>query len=322
MKILFITSGYDGIYEHFETWIVHELQKKHEVRVIQHKTNLNILNSSISTFQPDAAFTLVGFKLPIRLLNALQRSRIKTAIWFTEDPYYMDQTSILARYFDYIFTIDSAAMEFYKKNGHKHVYQLSLATEPTIFKPKEIDDAVKSDICMVGFPYPDRITLIQYLLQNTNYQIQVVGKWKKALAVFQRHPQLKIHEGWVEPSKAADYYNGAGIVLNTHRPYNLKQNQNRFGIVGKNINNRTFDAAACGSFQLIEFKEELSKHFKENREIVSFQDKEELVEKLNYYLVNENERKRIAENARKRAITEHTFEKRLAKMMQIISTTG
>ncbi|MBB6445215.1 CgeB family protein [Bacillus benzoevorans] len=322
MKILFITSGYDGIYEHFETWIVNELEKKHEVKVLQHKTNLNIFHSLINTFQPDAAITLVGFKLPIRLLNALQNSRIKTAIWFTEDPYYIDQTSMLAEYFNYIFTIDSAAMDFYKENGHKHVFQLSLATEPQIFQPKGIHETYRSDICMVGFPYPERITFIQYLLQNTNYQIQVVGKWKKALALFQRHPQLRIHEGWVEPSKVADFYNSASIVLNTHRPFNLKQNQNRLGIVGKNINNRTFDAAACAAFQLIEFKEELPKHFKEKQEIISFKNNQELLEKLNYYLVHENERQRIAENARKRVLLEHTFAKRLDKMIHIMTTTG
>ncbi len=322
MKILFLTSGYDGVYKHFEAWIVKELQKNHQVSVLQHKTKINTLHTYIHTFQPDIALTLVGFYLSQGLLNALQQNQIKTAIWFTEDPYYMDQTSMLANNFNYIFTIDSAAMEFYKKNDHNNVYHLSLATEPQIFKPKEINDSHKSDICMVGFPYPNRIHLIQYLLQNTNYQIQVVGKWEKALALFQRHPQLKIHEGWVEPSNAADYYNGAKIVLNTHRPFDLKRNQNRFGIVGRNINNRAFDVAACAAFQLIEYKEDLPSHFIENEEIVSFHNDQELTEKLNYYLTHDEERQRIAENARKRVLLEHTFTKRLEKMMNILTKDG
>nr|WP_295972088.1 glycosyltransferase [uncultured Bacillus sp.] len=320
MKILFITSGYDGIYKYFEAWIINELKKEHSVSVLQNNTNLNIFHSHIRNFQPDIAITLVGFKLPLLLLNALQRSSIKSAIWFTEDPYYMDQTSMLASYFDIIFTIDSATLEFYQKNGHKEVHALSLATEPTVYIPKDVEESFKSDICMVGFPYPDRIHLIQYLLQHTDFRIKVVGKWRKALTIYQRHPRLVIHEGWVEPAMAADFFNGAGIVLNTHRPYNLKQNQNRFSIVGRNINNRSFDVAACAAFQLIEFKEDLPKHFKVDEEIVSFHDYQELTKKLHYYLEHEEERRNIAENARKRVLQDHTFANRLNQMIEIIST--
>ena len=86
----------------------------------------------------------------------------------------------------------------------------------------------------------------------------------------------------MEPSIVADFYNGANIVLNTHRPFNLKQNQNRLGIEGKTINNRTFDVAACGSFQLIEFKEDLPNHFIEDEEMVSFRSDQELLKKIDY----------------------------------------
>lgn len=320
MKILFISSEYYGIYEHFEAWIVKELRKKNEISVYHTKGGLRGLQSLTKSFNPEVAITLVGFKLPIRMVQWLQTQQIKTAVWFTEDPYYMDQTANLSNYYDFVFTIDSAALEFYRKNGHKHAYHLPLATEPEIFKPKEKKAPYKSEICIVGFPYPERIQYIQLLLQNTNYNITVVGKWKKPLYPFQNHPKLVIHDRWVEPSVAADFYNGANIVLNTHRPSNLKQNKNQLGIEGNTINNRTYDVASCCSFQLLEYKEDLPSHFIENKEMVSFKNDQELIEKIDHFMQSEDERQKIATNARKRVLKDHTFKHRLDEMLTIINT--
>jgi spore maturation protein CgeB len=318
LKILFITSSYKGIYDHFEAWIVSVLKKNHEVEFFHFKDGLSNLQTVTGGFNPEMALTLVGFKLPIQMVQFLKKQRVKTAVWFTEDPYFMDRTQVLAQYFDFVFTIDSAALEFYKNNGHLNTYQFPLATEPQVFMPKQVEAKYRSDICLVGFPYPDRIQFIKFLLQNTPYKIKVVGKWANPLFRFQSNPKLMIHEGWVEPSIVADFYNGAKIVLNTHRPFNLSQNQNKLGIIGKSINNRTFDIAACSSFQLIEFKEDLPNYFLEDKEIVTFRSNQELVQKIDFYLKFEEERQLIATNAKNRVLKEHTFEHRLEKMLDLI----
>jgi spore maturation protein CgeB len=318
MKILFITSGYKGIYDWFEGWILHELKKKYEVKFFNFNNGLPALKMVTQTFKPELALTLVGFKLPNPMIQWLKQQKIKTAVWFTEDPYYMDRTAILANQYDYIFSIDSAAVEYYQKKGHPHAFQLSLATSTEVFKPKEVDKKFSSDICFVGFPYPERVREIQRLLQNTPYKILVVGKWKGPLYKFRNHRNLLIHEGWVDPQGVADFYNGAKIVLNTHRPYNLQQNMNRVGIVGKSINNRTFDVAACSSFQLIECKDDLKDHFMENEEIVTFTNALELMEKIDFYIKNDEERNHIASKARDRVLKEHTFESRVNKLMSLI----
>jgi spore maturation protein CgeB len=318
MKILFITSGYKGIYIYFETWIMNELKKKHDLILFPCQNGPIALQSITKSFKPDAAITLVGFKFPIKMVQWLKNQQVKTGVWFTEDPYFMDRTVLLSQYYDFVFTIDSAAIDYYKNNGHKQVYHLPLATEPDVFRPKQIESKYKSDICLVGFPYPDRINYIKFLLQNTSYKITVVGNWKKFLYRFTNNPNLVIQEGWVEPSISANYYNGTNIVLNTHRPFNLKENQNRLGVVGKSINNRTFDAAACGAFQLIEFKEDLPHHFIEAEEIIPFKKDQDLIKKIDYYMPIGEERQRIATNARNRVLKDHTFEDRIDKMLAFI----
>ncbi|MFJ5760211.1 glycosyltransferase [Neobacillus sp. NPDC093182] len=318
MKILMITSGYKGIYDYFEVWIKNELAKKHEVKLFQLKDGLTKLQLVTKEFKPELALTLVGFKLPLQMVDWLKKNLVKTAVWFTEDPYFMDRTKVLSHYYDFVFTIDSAAQDYYKNNGHLQSHQLSLATEPQVYKPKQVEAKFRSDICLIGFPYPDRIQLIQYLLQNTSYNIKVVGQWARRLFRFRSNPRLKIHEGWVNPSVVADYYNGAKVVLNTHRPFNLKENQNKLGVVAKSINNRTFDVAACGTFQLIQFREDLPNSFIQDKEIVSFTNTQELCQKLDYYLESEEERIWIADNARKRVLEDHTFEHRLVSLLEIV----
>lgn len=319
MKILLISSGYNrGIYDYFEEWIKREIRKTHEIHYFQVSKGFPALKKLVNLVKPDLAITLVALKLPIQIVQWLKEQGVTTAVWFTEDPYFMDRTKVLFPHFDFVFTIDYAALEYYHKNGHPHAYHLPLATEPKVFKPKQVESKYCSDLCIVGFPYPDRVKYIQLLLQKTKYKILLVGRWKQKLYRFIHYSSLRIHEGWVEPSIAANYYNGAKIVLNTHRPHNLVQNQNQLGIIGKSINNRTFDVASCGSFQLIEFKEDLPDHFIEKEEIVSFHQYQDLVEKINFYMNNEEERIRIGSNAKERALKEHTFEHRLTKMINII----
>ena len=319
MKILFISSGYKGIYSSLESWIQASLKKKHEVTLFDYTEKALSLQQIIQLSKPDLILTLMGRRIPASQLQWLKRVGIKTAIWLTEDPYYVDISVKLIDCFDYVFTIDSATLELYQKKGHQQVYHLPLATTPSLFAPKNVDKIYYSDLCLVGYPYSDRIKYIQLLLQYTSYKIQVVGPWRHILPLFKDYENISIHSDWVEPPIVANYYNGAKIVLNTHRPADQQHNQNKLGIIGKSINNRTFDVAACAAFQLIEFKEDLPTHFIELQEIVSFKSTEELIEKTHYYIQAENERKEIAIKGRERVLKEHTFQHRMDKMISIIT---
>ncbi|MNI82927.1 Spore protein YkvP [compost metagenome] len=117
-----------------------------------------------------------------------------------------------------------------------------------------------------------------------------------------------------------NYYNGSKIVLNIHRPSDEKYNKNRTGIIAKSINNRTFDAASCEAFQLVDSKEELVKHFEEGKEIISYQDNNDLLEKIHYYIAHDEERKRIAKKARKRVLTSHTFQHRIDHLLMKVQS--
>ncbi|PLR81747.1 protein CgeB [Bacillus sp. V33-4] len=319
MKVLYIPSGFPGIYYFFDNCIVNELRKQgHICNSFNHFKGLDSLMLNVSEFAPELVLTMTGFILPNEMTEWLNTQHLKTAVWMTEDPYYMDRTCGMINDYDYVFTIDRSALECYQEKGHPLVFHLPLGTDPRTFAPSITpDEQDLEDICLVGYPYPERIKLIEFLLENTQYTLQVVGgKWDEKLGHMTKNPRLKITE-WKPPQEVAHYYNNSRIILNTHRPHDLAENNNSMGIMNKSINNRTFDIAACGAFQLITEELDLRTYFSAE-EIISFEGNEELLEKIHFYVNHDQERKKIALKARENVLKHHTFAHRIKELTAII----
>lgn len=119
MNILFITSGFQGVYSFFEQRIAEALQKAgHHCRALQPDSALGELKLNQPFWQPELILLMAGLKVSEPVLECIRQSGVKSAVWMTEDPYYMDWTAPLIAYFDYIFTIDQAAVEHYQALGH------------------------------------------------------------------------------------------------------------------------------------------------------------------------------------------------------------
>jgi spore maturation protein CgeB len=69
---------------------------------------------------------------------------------------------------------------------------------------------------------------------------------------------------------------------------------------------RVLEVCLAGGFLLTEYFPGIEEYFKIDKEIVCFNDAEEMVEKILYYLANENERVSIARAGWKKAISEYT----------------
>ena len=84
------------------------------------------------------------------------------------------------------------------------------------------------------------------------------------------------------------------------------------------VNCHLFEAADCGAFQIADWKPGLAELFEPEREIVTFRTRDELKEKVDYYLAHAEERREIADRAYRRAHREHTYEIRLRKMFDVL----
>lgn len=83
-------------------------------------------------------------------------------------------------------------------------------------------------------------------------------------------------------------------------------------------NMRLFEATGAGAFVLTEYRDNLSKYFEIDQEIVTFKDEQELFEKIEYYLHNPEQRIAIAKRGQQRCLKEHSMEKRAGLLNQII----
>jgi len=85
---------------------------------------------------------------------------------------------------------------------------------------------------------------------------------------------------------------------------------------------RTFEAAGCQAFQLVEYKKEIGKMFKIGKEIEVFYNIADLKKKIKYYLQHPDERDEMAYKAQKKVYAEHTYHHRFEEMFRILKQHG
>lgn len=102
-------------------------------------------------------------------------------------------------------------------------------------------------------------------------------------------------------------YHDAKILLNDHW-----DDMKEYGI----ISNRIFDALAVGAFVISDEVTGLEELF--HGAVVTYRDKADLAEKIDYYLEHETERKEKATIGQELVQNQHTFDNRVDKMIQVL----
>jgi spore maturation protein CgeB len=103
-------------------------------------------------------------------------------------------------------------------------------------------------------------------------------------------------------------YSGSTLSLNHHHPMN--------DIVG--VNTRAFELAASGACQVVDAKEDVATLFKPGDEVLVYRDLPELRRLLDHFLSRPDETRAVGENARRRALAEHTLAHRVDEILDVI----
>ena len=254
-------------------------------------------------FEPDLVLSIKGEIVKPKTINWIKEELgAITALWFPDDPRFFNSlVKYIAPSYDYVFTASERAIGMYKEIGCEKVEFLPFACEPTIHKNLNIKNKI-IDVIFVG-TYTRRRSKLIKALEKAGINVEVYGPYWK---YFMRNNN--IHEG-VYGSKMVEMFNSAKIVLNIHVESDLPFK----------VNMRTFEAAGCGSFQLTDYAYGIEKLFKINEEIVTYNDVTELIRLVNYYLNAEDERKNISKRAQERAYRDHTYDKRVKKLLENIT---
>jgi spore maturation protein CgeB len=318
IKVLFVKSGNGMPYPPLENSIVKALnQCVRDVKVVTLKHDLVNISKS---YMPDIAlFFSSGVYLEHYKIEGLKRLGIKTIHWFTDDPYYFDYTKFKASFFDVIFTQEKSCVAHYKSSGCKNVHFLPLAANLDVFQPKEVEDKYKSDILFIGNAFRNRVNLFDsiadYLYRKDT---KIVGNnWERLKNYSLLRP--KIYSSWATPEETAKYYNGAKIVLNIHRLHDdslINYNSNK--IKATSVNPRTFEISACGAFQLTDIRKDLPTFYTPGVDISMYKSPQELLEKIEYYLSHEQERRTIALNGLNKTRELHAYRNRINELLDKI----
>lgn len=275
-------------------------------------------------------FLLNGFVLQWYVpafFRAIKQQGRTIVSWQIDDPYYIDKNTGMIEDVDILLSVDSSTVSVYQAAGKRAAY-LPLACDPELHKRYDDgDESYRSDICFVGAPFKGsrRVRLIDEIAPYlAKHRSRIIGAseldtWKENL-VHYSELQHVIHDAIVKIDETVRFFSGAKINLNIHKDsYGHRWDKNARKIDARSPCERTFAIAGCGGFQLVdETRSDLAGEFEIGKEVITFSDARDLVEKMAYFLEHDEERNRIALAAQRRAYAEHSYKHRLGTIVDLL----
>jgi hypothetical protein len=313
-KLLFAPwGGEDKFYTCYQYWY-HPLQKFFgNIVSFDPKKNLSVYGKEkmnerflevVKKEKPDYVFFwLIGDEFDPDTFAKLRKLSPKTIIFnfFGDDDAKFENFSrYWALFFDYCLYLPQPVPgnNSYKKDGINSSFP-SCGINTENFKPLSLEK--KYDVTFIGTPKKDRKEFIQFLIDN-GVDINLFGwGWEK-------YPSLKkFYKGPLSSEEL--------VKISCQSKINLCFTKNYQG--EPHLKGRVFEIGGCKSFVLVEDSPRFLNFFKKEKEIVMFKDKEDLLEKIKYYLKHEKEREKIAENAYKRILREYNLDTELSNFFSM-----
>lgn len=269
--------------------------KSRNIIEINKKFITYVENKNITTL---ILFTIGEYNLFILpdTLNYLRQKKIKIIGVFGDDELDYEKNKFWQFFFDRIVVYtkkEILKLEKIKKNVLKLPVACSFNSK--IFY-NDIEDNKKTECCFIGSPYGVRGLLIKYLIKN-GIRVDIYGS-----------------KTWLNSKEIRPYYKG--FVKNEDYNKKVVGSKIYLGFMeGKtsdsvHINGKIFDAAKTKSFVISTYYEPIFNDYNlsEGVNIVTYKTKEELVEKINFYIDKPNLRKKIGNNLYEHMLKEFNYE--------------
>lgn len=252
--------------------------------------------------KPELIFVVKGEIIFKQSIIILKHNKIKIVVWWQDDPIQYKNLLKQYKFYDEFFIFDKSYSEGLFKNDVKIITWLPFAfNESLLQKIGGSKDNKYFDIVFAGFAYDERIAFFEKIVK-LGFKIKLIGNhWKKSKLLNERAALLPN----ISPEEIFIHYTDAKIGINV----NHKQS-----ITG--VNCRTFELCGFGIFQLTDFREDLANLYKIGEEVVVYENIDDLIKKVEYYLKNDKERESIANAGMIRTLKDHTYEKRIKYVIE------
>jgi spore maturation protein CgeB len=306
-------SGFNDGYMLFDKFIVGE-PRRAGLRSQYVELVSNTLLETFNEKPIDILICMAQAPISARALTELRSRGVITVLWFVEDYLRFTYWREMARYYDFVFTIQKGeCIERIRAAGAGEVHYVPTACDPSFHAPITLSEEDKkrwgSPISFVGAGYHNRQNMFASL---SNYPFKIWGSEWPTGRPFDRLVQEESRR--VAPEEYIKIFNATDININLH------SSSERDGVdpSGDFVNPRTFELASCGAFQLCDNRSLLTECFEVGKEIVTFNNLDELKQLIHYYQDKPEERRAVSERARARVLKDHTYQRRLEQMLGII----
>jgi len=286
--------------------ISEELKRQgHEVVVFFYDSNIEEIEKCYLEFQPHFVFQTGGVNRSFETLKCLKSLDAKIVIWHP-DAYWLLQEDSKKLFLEAFEIVD---LFITTMKGH---VEISLPyTDKVVWCPQFFDYTYyKSDkklskdfdVIFIGNKHPISPQREEYLesIFKSGYSLNVIGwGWNK----FKGAPK---YSGLF----VADHYRCSKIGLNiiSGGKYNYKL---QFSV-------RVYQIMGSGCFLLTEYIPGIEELFVPGKHLDVFHTKEEMIEKIDYYLKHEEERERIALEGQKEVFDKYTIDKSVKRYLSVI----
>lgn len=262
------------------------IKNGHTTINLDYRINRYNLSSKFLTLNRDfdALFLQRGDWFPIELLKAIKRPRF---FWASE---------LVSRCRDQDRLLKSGLFE--------HIFVHSSNCKKTICSKKWITED-RISVLLNGFD-----ETVHFKIPNIKKDIDILfignilPRRKIWLENLRKHFKITVARAFGE--EMTKLFNRSKIILNIHAEEYI------------DIETRVFETLGCGSFLL---SEELSTDnpFSSGKHLIEVSNIQEMIEKIEYYLVHDNEREYITYKGHIEALTKHTYTRRAEEISRIFS---
>ncbi len=184
------------------------------------------------------------------------------------------------------------------KAGHDNVIPFQWGCNPLIWS--SIEKKRGYPVVFVGRASRERAEMVNYLRGN-GIDIRLWGAGWEAI------PELRgISRGFLPYYKMLEVIGSSVIVLNLEGG---EPRGNR-----DQVEKRVFEAFSCKAFQITHRRSETANLFEEGKEIVLYNDEQDLLDKVRFFEAHQRERQDIAEKGYKKAVTEYSWQNRFEEL--------
>jgi spore maturation protein CgeB len=234
-----------------------------------------------------------------------RRNGVRVVLWFPDALANMGRQLMLLAAYDAVFVKDPYLVDRLRSVLDLPVNYLPEACNPRVHRPLATP-GTDPYLVLAGNMYPSRIRLLERLLA-ARIPLRLYGpgfpRWVGDTPLRKVHTRRLIFN-----EEKARIFGAATAVLNNLHPAEIR-----------GVNARLFEAAGSGAAVLTEFRPTLPDLFDIGNEVLAFRDFDELVSLATRLLSEGGLSEKLGDAAGRRAHTEHTYERRLEVMLQMLS---